>query len=198
MAAMEGITQFLMSLPPGTQIVLAVVFLMYLLRIADGLFMKNKMSEATTIRPRSREHLLAVVVAHWFHRNRKHLLGNTFPYLVMGSMIANMDLGEFWVVTGLVALISGLGTWIFGAKGNHEGASGLISGYFGYILLNSFRTNDLEPMLWALGVSAVNFALLKTAFGYYEGLSRALYFFGLMGGLLSVFVWQRIAVGAVG
>ena len=198
MPVMDEIIQYLLNLPSGTQIVLAIVVLMYFLRILDGIFMKNKMADATTIRPRSREHLLAILVAHWFHRSRQHLFGNTFPYLVMGSLIANMDLGAFWIVTGLVALIAGLGTWIFGAKGNHEGASGLISGYFGFILLNSLRTNDLEPMLWALGVSAVNFALLKTAFGYYEGLSRAFYFFGLIAGLLSVFVWGRAAVSVAG
>ncbi len=198
MGRMEEFAQFLIDLPFEAQIILAIVIVMYLLRMVDGLFMKNRMSEGVTIRPRSREHILGIVFAHWFHVHRKHLFGNTLPFLIMGSMIAITNIGAYWVVTGLISLFAGIGTWLFGAKGNHEGASGLISGYFGFIILNGFRTNEFGPILGALAISAVNFALFRTAFGYYEGLSRAFYFFGLIGGLLAVFIWERIVAGNVG
>ena len=192
---MDALTLFLLNLPQGAQLVFAILAGMYILRIMDAFFLKNKMVNEFGIHPRRIKFILGVVFAHWLHINRKHLIGNTLPFLILGSMVAIGNIAAFWVVTGVAMLVAGLGTWIFGAKGNHAGASGLMTGYFGFIMLNGFRTDNLGPMLWALGVTAVNFGIFRTSFGYYEGLSRAFFFFGLMGGLLSVFVWERVAVG---
>lgn len=192
---MDALTQFLLNLPQGAQLVFAILASLYVLRIMDAFFLKNRMVEKFGIHPRSFRHILGIVFAHWLHINRKHLIGNTLPFLILGSMVAIDSIGAFWVVTAVTILVAGLGTWIFGAKGNHAGASSLMTGYFGFIMLNGLRTNNLEPMIWALGVTAVNFGIFRTSFGYYEGLSRAFFFFGLIGGFLSVFVWERAAAG---
>ncbi len=192
---MEALTLYLLNLPQGAQLVLAILVGMYLLRIFDAFFLKNKAVNEFGIHPRSLKYILGIVFAHWLHINRKHLIGNTLPFLILGSMVAIDSISVFWVVTGVSLLVAGLGTWLFGAKGNHTGASGLMTGYFGFVMLNGFRTDNLGPMLGALFVTAVNFGIFRTSFGYYEGLSRAFFFFGLIGGFLSVFVWQRMAVG---
>lgn len=193
---MDALTQFLLNLPQGAQLVLAILLGLYVLRFLDAFFFKNNMVTNYGIHPRTVKHILGIVLAHWLHINRKHLIGNTLPFLILGSMIAIDSIAAFWVVTAVSLLVAGVGTWIFGAKGNHAGASSLMTGYFGFIMLNGLRTNNLEPMIWALGVTAVNFGIFRTSFGYYEGLSRAFFFFGLIGGLLSVFVWEQVAAGA--
>jgi len=57
---------------------------------------------------------------------------------------------QFWEVTILIILLSGLGTWLVGSNGVHGGASGLIMGYWSYILVNAFYVRSAKSLLLAL------------------------------------------------
>ena len=42
---------------------------------------------------------------------------------------------RFFINTIKIALLCGIGTWIIGCKGAHAGTSGLIYGYYGFLLM---------------------------------------------------------------
>jgi membrane associated rhomboid family serine protease len=47
----------------------------------------------------------------------RHDLGNTIPFLILGGIVAASGVARFFQVAVIVALCSGIGTWLFGALG---------------------------------------------------------------------------------
>ena len=101
------------------------------------------------IRPRTTRGLLGIPAAPFLHSGLSHLVANTIPFVVLGAFIAIGDAARFLQVTLIVALVSGLGTWLFASPGTiHIGASGLVFGYLTYLVARGFFAG--KP-LWILG-----------------------------------------------
>jgi membrane associated rhomboid family serine protease len=91
------------------------------------------------IYPRHLDGLQGILWAPFLHGSFGHLLGNTIPLLTLGGLILLGEVRDFLSVTLISALASGLGTWLIGAPNSiHIGASGVIFGYFGYLLLRGY------------------------------------------------------------
>ena len=92
-----------------------------------------------------------VLTAPFMHGNFAHLIGNSLPFLVLGALVAFSGLGRFLLTTLIVAVVSGVGVWLFTSNGVVTvGASGLVFGYFGYTVLRGIierRTVDIVIML---------------------------------------------------
>jgi membrane associated rhomboid family serine protease len=87
------------------------------------------------IRPRRIDGLDGVVFAPFLHGGFGHLIANTFPFLLLGGVIASGGAARFVRVTLVVAVVGGLGTWLTGpAHSIHIGASGLVFGYLTYLI----------------------------------------------------------------
>src|SRR5262245_20594823 len=101
------------------------------------------------IQPRTLRGLVGIPLAPFLHAGLPHLIANTIPFLVLGAIIAIGDATRFVEVTVTIALVSGLGTWLFGMSGTiHIGASGLVFGYLTYLIARGFFA--AKP-LWILG-----------------------------------------------
>lgn len=85
-----------------------------------------------------------------------HLLANTLPFLILGWFIlVQGELGSsssFYTITLTILLIGGLGTWLFGRNAIHLGASGLIFGYIGFLLINGYQVQTLLTIGFAIVV----------------------------------------------
>ena len=87
------------------------------------------------IRPRDLSGLTGIVCSPWLHAGFGHLIANTFAFLGLGTVVLLADGRRFISTTVILVLVSGLGTWLIGRGGSvHIGASGLIYGYFGYVM----------------------------------------------------------------
>lgn len=58
-------------------------------------------------------------------------------------------------MTVTILLIGGLGTWLFGRDAIHVGASGIIFGYIGFLLINGY----VGPTLLTVGFALVVFLM---------------------------------------
>jgi membrane associated rhomboid family serine protease len=88
--------------------------------------------------------LYGLVTSPLLHSGFGHLVANTFPFLVLGIVIAFEGSRRFWQVTGITALSSGLGAWLTTLPGHHiVGASGIVFGFFGYLALRTWFTDDV-------------------------------------------------------
>lgn len=99
--------------------------------------------------------LYGLVTSPLLHSGFGHLLANTFPFLVLGVVIAFEGKRRFWTVTGITALSSGLGAWLTTLPGQHiVGASGIVFGFFGYLALRTWFTDDLlrKIIYFAIGL----------------------------------------------
>ncbi|MEL6815347.1 MAG: rhomboid family intramembrane serine protease [Cyanobacteria bacterium J06598_3] len=111
------------------------------------------------IRPRELSGLLGIVFSPLFHRDFSHLLANTLPFLVLGWLILVQgeltDSADFYTITVTILIIGGIGTWLFGREAIHLGASGLIFGYIGFLLISGYE----GPTLLTVGFAAIVFLM---------------------------------------
>lgn len=84
--------------------------------------------------PRSAFGLVGIIFAPFLHGNFNHLFFNSIPFFVLGMFILALGQDVFIAVSVMIALIQGILVWLFGRKYLHIGASGVISGYFGFVL----------------------------------------------------------------
>ncbi|MEE2959950.1 MAG: rhomboid family intramembrane serine protease [Myxococcota bacterium] len=85
--------------------------------------------------PRSWDGLWGILWSPWLHGNFAHLAANTGPFFVLGILVALRGRRDFVLATASIMFLGGMGVWLTGATHSvHIGASGLIFGYFGYLL----------------------------------------------------------------
>ena len=64
------------------------------------------------IAARDADGLVGILAAPFLHGGFGHLLANTLPLLVLGTLVALHGRATFWRVTALVVLLGGFGTWL--------------------------------------------------------------------------------------
>ena len=102
------------------------------------------------IYPRSVSGLPGILIAPFLHGDIGHLLSNTVPMIVLGGMVSLRGRNTFWGVTVLVAIVGGLGVWLVGRGNIHIGASGLVFGYFGYLVALGWVERKLSSIAIAI------------------------------------------------
>ncbi len=92
-----------------------------------------------------------IFTAPLLHANFEHLISNTLPGAIFCFIIGMSGKRVFWEVTIIVVLLGGLGTWLFGGVGtNHIGASGLIYGWLGYLIVRGLFNRDFKQFIVGL------------------------------------------------
>jgi membrane associated rhomboid family serine protease len=93
------------------------------------------------LRPRNPWGLVGIPLAPFLHGDWPHLIGNTPVFLTLGWLVLLQGIHLFYVVTIAVALFSGFFTWLLDDRPG-VGASGVIFGYFGFLLVYGFTSGD--------------------------------------------------------
>jgi len=105
------------------------------------------------IYPRTAFGSLGIIFSPFLHGDFNHLFFNSIPLFCLGMFILALGQNEFIAITVLIELFSGTLVWIFGRQYLHIGASGVISGYFGFILgLAYFYPTIISIVLAAVAV----------------------------------------------
>ncbi|WP_421658336.1 rhomboid family intramembrane serine protease [Leptothermofonsia sp. ETS-13] len=169
-------------------ILLSLVGLMWAVEIADQVFFRPFLQttlDVYGIIPRNLIGLRGILFAPFLHGNFPHLIGNIIPFLVLGWLIMLREISDFFWVTLVSGLVSGLGTWLFGSPGVHVGASGVIFGYLGYLLLRGFFERSILSIAISLGVGVLYGSLLWGVLPMQYGISWEGHLFGFIGGVLA-------------
>ena len=130
------------TLPQGFQegiVLLAYLLaLMWALAVVDFVTGRRVLNQLS-IEPRSLEGLPGIAVAPLLHGGFGHLAANSGPLVILGTVILLQGLEVLGLVTVFCWLFSGVGIWLLGRPGTrHLGASGVVFGYLGYILLHGY------------------------------------------------------------
>ena len=97
---------------------------------------------------------------------------------------------KFFGVTALVILTSGLAAWLTGSTGSVEaGASGVVFGYFGYIMVRGFFDRHAIDMLIG-AVMALCFAYQFSVLLPQQGIGWQAHVGGLVGGILAGWIFR--------
>lgn len=143
------------------------------------------------ILPRNIGRLPQIFSSPFLHFSWDHIEGNSGPLFVFGLLAAYRGVTRFLGVTLLVAVTSGLAVWLF--QGHNEltvGASGLIFGYFGYVLSRGLIDRNLIDALAAV-VMALSYAyILTVAIPGTPGVSWMGHLGGLLGGVAAGWIFR--------
>lgn len=170
---------------------LILLAVMWLIRWLDDL-LPGSWNHSYGIESWRLDGLDGVFLSPGLHSGWPHLLSNSLPFLVLGALVAFDGVGRYWAVTAIVAVVAGVGTWLVNTPGTVTvGASGLVFGYFGYLLLRAFVARSLgHGILYALIAIAVavlyGSTMLAGIFGAGEGISWQGHLFGAIGGGIAV------------
>ncbi|KAB8188827.1 rhomboid family intramembrane serine protease [Nonomuraea phyllanthi] len=135
--------------------------------------------------------LIGIVFAPFLHVGFGHLMANSLPLLILGFLAGMRDLRKFLWASVLIILIGGLGTWLTSPRVYTVGASGLIFGYFGYILARGLFDRRLLDLVIAAGVGFAYWGILAGLLPNQEGISWQGHLFGLIGGVVAAWVLRR-------
>ncbi|HEV7240092.1 MAG TPA: rhomboid family intramembrane serine protease [Thermoanaerobaculia bacterium] len=134
--------------------------------------------------PRTSYGLSGIVMAPLIHANLQHLLANTIPFVVLGAIIVMRGVRAFVTVLIVSALVAGAGTWLFGASNTmHIGASGIVFGFFGYLLLRAVYDQRVSSLLIAIVLAVLYGASFLTSLMPAQGVSWSGHVFGFLGGI---------------
>jgi membrane associated rhomboid family serine protease len=138
------------------------------------------------IEPRDGDGLIGVVAAPFLHAGFDHLISNTVPFVLMGLAIALQGAARVAAVTAIVALTSGLGTWLVAPEHTiHIGASGVVFGYATYLISRGFFNRDLLELAMGAVVGVIYGGALLGGLVPEDGVSWQGHFFGAVGGLIA-------------
>lgn len=163
----------------------------WILEIIDTFFMKGALNYYG-IRPRNIHWLEGILFAPFLHGDFLHLAANTLPFATLGWLVMLQETSDFFIVTGITALVSGLGIWLFGESHTiHIGASGLIFGYLGFLLLRGYFQRNFISIILSAIVGFLYGSLLWGMLPSLPGISWEGHFFGFVGGVLAARMLSR-------
>jgi len=148
------------------------------------------------IRAHDLERLPNLLAAPFLHWSWEHLEGNSGPLFVFGFLAAYRGVKKFLGLTFLVALSSGAAVWLFeSGDAVTVGASGVIYGYFGYVVLRGLFDRNLIDSLIGVVMGASFAYILTTAVPGTPGVSWLGHLGGLVGGLLGAWIFRDRSAG---
>jgi membrane associated rhomboid family serine protease len=167
-----------------------LLVLMWLLEIVDYAAFNHKL-DSWGIAPRQAWGLLGIPLAPLLHGSLEHIAANTIPLLVLGGLVLWGSVRRFAVVSLTIVLISGLAVWLLGRGGRtHLGASGLVFGYFGYLIMRFYFDRSLGSLFAAALATLLYGGLLWGLLPMDSHVSWESHLFGFAGGVAAAWIWR--------
>ena len=167
------------------QILFWFVTLLWVLELLDLLVLRSGL-DRFGIRPRDTAGLVGVLFAPLLHGGLGHLIANTVPLLVLGWLVMVRRLGDFFAVTAIVWLLGGFGVWLLAPPRTvHIGASGLIFGYIGFLLLRGYFERSVTAIFISLVVGLLYGGAIWGGLPSRPGISWQGHLFGFLAGVLA-------------
>jgi membrane associated rhomboid family serine protease len=125
-----------------------------------------------------------IFTAPFLHFSWQHIEGNSVPLFVLGVLAAYRSLVRFLIASLIIAVTSGLAVWLFQSSNELTvGASGLIFGYFGYVLVRGFFDRNFVDIGVGLVAGVLYWTILSVAIPGTPGVSWIGHLGGLVGGV---------------
>jgi membrane associated rhomboid family serine protease len=173
---------------------LALIWALQVLNWADG----YRLDADFGILPMHLSRLPDIVTAPFLHVSWQHIEGNSLPLFVLGVLAAYRSIARFLVVSLIVLVTSGLAVWLFQSGDEVTvGASGIIFGYFGYVLVRGFLDRNMVDIGVGVVAGVLYWTILEVALPGTPGVSWIDHLGGLVGGVIAAWVVRtRTPIGA--
>lgn len=168
----------------------AFVTIFWILEIIDFVFFHRGVGlDQYGIVPHNVIGLRGILFAPFLHGGFRHLIANTLPFITLGWFVMLQETSDFFIVTLITTIVSGLGIWLFGSPNSvHIGASSLIFGYLGFLLLRGFFQRNLPSILLSIVVGIFYGGLIWGVLPTDPRVSWEGHLFGFVGGVISAYL----------
>ena len=147
-----------------------IVAIMWIVEAVNSLD-SNQLSRSDGIYARNLDHIWAIFTAPFLHFSFQHLIANTIPFAFMGLIVALHGARRLFLVTLIVIVVGGLGTWLIAPAGSDTaGASGVVFGYATYLLARGFFNRSVLELLTGLVVGAIWGVVVLSSFVPHYGI----------------------------
>lgn len=109
-------------------------------------FWNEQLQYSLALVPRRLDGLFGIVGMPFVHDSWGHLMANTVPLLFFGAMLLGRGIRYFVGVTLIVGALGGLALWLFGRQALHIGASGVVFGLFGFLVVRGLYERRLSSI----------------------------------------------------
>ena len=181
----------------GLALLAGIVALMWVIEVINTLDSNRLDSDGLYARDFGR--LWGILTAPFIHASFQHLLDNTIPFVFMGLIIALYGAARLAIVTGIVIVLGGIGTWLIAPAGIPTiGASGVVFGYATYLLTRGLFDRSALEVLTGVVVGVVwGGALLASLVPHY-GVSWQAHLCGGIAGVVAAWLLAPQRRGASG
>ncbi|CAI8022592.1 Uncharacterized protein Mb1372 [Geodia barretti] len=129
------------------------IVVIFVVEVANSLFSHSL--NAYGIVPRTTGGLIGIPLSPLLHGGFLHVQSNAVGLLALGGLAAISSGKRFPLVLVTITLVGGMGVWLVGRSATHVGASGLVFGFFGYLLVKGLVDRSILSVLVAIVVAGV-------------------------------------------
>lgn len=166
----------------GIQLLAGIVAVMWIVEVINSLDSGGLNTDG--IHPHDLARLWGIFTAPFLHVGFGHLISNTVPLVFMGVIIALRGAARVAIVTLVVIVVGGLGTWLIAPSGSITvGASGVVFGYASYLLTRGVFDRSVLELLTGAIVGVVWGAALISSLVPHYGISWQGHLCGAIGGV---------------
>jgi membrane associated rhomboid family serine protease len=167
------------------KILIVAVTIFWVVEIADQLVFHGSLDNYG-IQPHSIIGLRGIVFAPFLHGGFPHLIANTIPFITLGWLTMIQATSDFYIASIMSAVIGGAGVWLFGSSQSvHIGASILIYGYLGFLLLRGYFQKNFPSIALSIFVAIAYGGFIAGVFPSQMGISWQGHLFGFIGGAIA-------------
>jgi membrane associated rhomboid family serine protease len=135
--------------------------------------------------PRTTIGLIGIPLSPFLHANIYHILTNSVGLLIFGCIFSLLEGRKTAMVISFIVILQGGLTWGFARPGNHIGASGMIFGLFGYLLLIGYFHRKVLYILISLAILFLYGSVIFGVFPTSRQISWEGHLFGFLAGAIA-------------
>ena len=171
-------------------LLVAFIVVFMVVEVVNGLL--NHSLNSYGIVPRTTSGLISIPLSPLLHGSFLHAQSNAVGLLALGGLAAITGGGRFPQVFLVIVLLGGLGVWLVGRPATHIGASGLVFGFFGYLMVKGLVDRSILSILVAIVVAGVfGYMVLTGILPTRDYISWEGHLCGLLAGALAAVMLRR-------
>lgn len=161
------------------------IVIFWLVEIIDQVLFGHRLDYFGII-PRHLTGLRGIILSPFLHADFPHLIANTLPFAILGWLVMVQDTKDFFTVTLYSMFFSGVGVWLFAQPNSITvGASGIIFGYLGFLLLRGYFQKNAASIAISLIVVFLYGGMIWGVLPSSPHISWLAHLFGFMGGVFA-------------
>lgn len=135
--------------------------------------------------------LVGIITAPLLHGSWEHLISNTLPLLILGTLAVYAYPKATARALPLIWVLSGLGTWLIGRPNPHIGASGVAHGLMFFLFVLGLLRWDRRAVAVALVTFLMYGGMLMTILPREAGVSWEYHLSGAIAGVIAAVWWRK-------